>query len=406
MLGSLLFQVPCPATVPQSGEGASGIEGADEPILELGYRWRPLELTDHTFPAWDHLGLHGIEASWVAEDRLYLAHGRQYALLNGKEFNGISPARPMEVRCLPMNGISPYYSCLKYRLGAFFMKRGTRILRQDPVSGAWTTYFSGSRAFSQFEILPGGRIALVCPRTPPGTALPPGAAWFETVSSEDHDSMPLLEFHDPERPGKADRVIPFPSDLSRTLSRVNGYPLIDRTIQLMDHVLLVNGRAGQVFQLDTRTESVRLLDVPWKRLDSAFLKEVEGSGIRPQGPAGTLQISQFAFPFQIHVYPSSGREVVVAVVLATLDKGYSRKKDEQARAGGNRFYPLAKESTPGNRSGREWLRFFRYDPLSRTFTECRSAPFRRIRAEMQENWVSPDGDLIPLALLGFEPAAD
>lgn len=397
---SLLVHSSWPVAASQPGEAACLVREPGEPVLDLGYRWRPMELTDPTFPACDYLGLPDLEASWVADDRLFLAHGRHYLLVDRKDLRRLSAGRPMRVQLLPVNGVSPYYHCLKFRSGAFFMKRGTQVLRQDPGSGAWEPYFAGSRVFSQFEILPGGRIALVCPRTPPRAPLPIEACWLETVSSGDHEAMPLLECYNREKPGKPDRVVPFPSALSTTLSRVNAYPLIDRTVLLKDQILLINGRAGQVFQLDTRTDSVHLVDVPWQRLDDSFLKVIGRAGVLPREPAGTIQISHCSFPFQIQVYPSSERDVVVAAVRATLEEAYSRKKDEQARLDGNRFFPLGKVFGKGD----EWLKFFRYDPDSMAFTELRTAPFRRIKAAMQETWVSPEGVPTPLAALGFEPA--
>ncbi len=84
------------------------------------------------------------------------------------------------------------------------------------------------------------------------------------------------------------------------------------------------------------------------------------------------------------------------------EPGHSLQRDAEAMRSGNRFASLAHEFTPEERERRAWLRYYRYDPGSRTFTPLKDPRLDRLRLNLNDHWLALSGKAIPLVSLGLD----
>lgn len=385
-------------------------DGCDKPLefkaIDIGYQWRPYDLRDLSFPDPGYLGEHDFNAD-LEESVLRISHGLACSQAQLHESRNITRVEPGCARPLPSHGANPYFSGLKFRQGAFHLRKGRTIQRRDPVSGVWRTIFKATKGFSQFEILPRGKIALICPNTLPDTERPIESSFLEMLSSGDNANIPLMEIYDRTRPGRPEKVFPYPESVAPTLLEVNSYPLVDRITRVEDQVLLVSSQAGQIFHFDISTGLLKDIQVPWARLDGPFMKRAASLGLKPPQPYGGLTLSQVAFPLKVFLYPQGGNNVLVVVLPNTFPSpGFSLERDAREWETGGRFVPLAKEFTPEERMKADWILFYRYDTLTRTMTQCHFPRLLASSNDPREYWFTLEDEAIPFTAFGMLPAAE
>jgi hypothetical protein len=282
------------------------------------------------------------------------------------------------------------------------MKDKGRIFKYDSDRKQWNVHFSARRGFSQFEILPDDRVAIVCPVSQPIATLPDSLAFMEMEASVDNEKVPLMEIYSVAQPSTPAKVIPFPKEVAGTLLLVNAHPLIDKTIQMNGQFLLLNTRAGQVFVYDSTDHSVLSLKVPWPSLTPEVLKDLDKLGMKPTGRNGVVKLSQWSFPVRIHLYPQNSREILFAVIMNPVcEPGYSRLRDAHEIPSGNRFAPVTKEYTVEENKNWSWMKYYRYDVAKRRFEELKNPKLSALRLDFAEHWLTLAGDAIPLNTLGL-----
>ncbi len=383
-----------PAQVPEFHVPARIAEGHAGP-------WRPFRMQDLTFPRSDYNGFLDIDAS-LDGGKLILALEDRFTILQAKRRLDLRAAPRAVSGPIPASPMGAYYGGLKFRQGRFHVRSGTTILRQDPVTGAWSPCFKARRLFSQFEILPGGRILLVCPTDRPTVVDMPAIWTHEMVCSAGNERMPIAELYEASRPDRPVRTYPFPPAMAPACMQVNGFPLIDRTFQVNDHFFLINSQAGQVFVFDATNRSMAAPDTPWTRLDTSFLAWVDRQGLRPLKEAGETRISCHAFPLRMHTYPQDGRTVLFAVIQnSAIDAEYTQRMDALERKAGNRFAPLPRVFTPAERAAWTWMTYWIYDIQTQRFTRQEDPRLAGLRLDFTRHWLTSAGDAIPAAELGL-----
>ncbi|HLO66186.1 MAG TPA: hypothetical protein VK188_04155 [Holophaga sp.] len=358
-------------------------------------------MVDLTFPRADYPGLGDLDASY-AGGTLYLGLGERHVLLRGRDPFDLTNEDRTGPQPFPPSPMGAYYGCLKFRNGKFFVKVGQKILRRDDPSGEWALYFHADRLFSQFEILPSGKVLLLCPTDRPTTLSTPALWDLEMRCSTGNEQMPLAELHSVGGSGRPERVHPFPDAVQAALRRTNGFPLVDRTFQMGNHFFLLNSQVGQVFLYDAGKGRMTLLETPWPRFDDRHVGWVEERGLRPPAEWGEVHVSCHAFPLKIHAYPQNERQVLFAVIMnSALDGNYASRMDAFEKNRGNRFAPLPRIYTPEERAAWSWMKYFIYDMPSGTFHACKNPRLEALRLDFNEHWVKASGEAIPLRKLGL-----
>ena len=352
---------------------------------------RDFRVTDLFWPRADYAGFGDIDASLVSS-WLFLAHDKHFALFERTDRQSLGTAATSGPKALPdtPNAQSPYFGGLKFRRNTFFVRIGRDIFRRDPETGAWQDYFKGKVLFSQFEILPDGKVLIICPTPRSPITVSPTLLDLEMTLSKGNENLALMELHAPDRPEKPERVFPFPQGISGTLPWVNDYPLVDRTFQVEKHFFLINSQVGQIFVYDSDTRDLRALDVPWPSLNDTFMAGLDRLRLKPPKP------------LKIHAYPQNRREVHFAVIRNSVpDEAYVRTREEYARKEGNSFAPLAKIFSPAERASWAWMKYCLYDVSTQTFRECRNPRLSALRLDFAEHWLTPTGDAVPLSKFGL-----
>ena len=314
-----------------------------------------------------------------------------------------SPKASVEMEPIPPGEFS-FLAALKKRYGRYYCKSERAVLEYDPAARTWNEVLRTGKTFSEFEILPGGEILLVCAGLPErGSGAMPGLWMF--LQRFQYDSLNFLEIY-PRNGDQPEAAWKLPADLASVCRCVGGVPVFDRTVPLGETLLVVNSFLGVIYALDLPTLALSRLEVPWASLDRAFLGEAFGRLKDLGKPTGVVIIPREIFPFSLSFYPKSGHS---ASVLVRMNNHFSpgacaaRQLEEQAK--GNGFLAVGHEYTPAEiRAGEDTL-LFELDLGKRRF---RSSPFPLQVAPLSFHlvsslWLDPSGNWAHLDLLNPFP---
>lgn len=265
---------------------------------------------------------------------------------------GLTPV----LECHPVpEGAKDLYQCVKFRHGRFFRKHGEDAIQEyDPGTRRWSTLCRTKGRFSQFEILPGGDIVLLCAGIP-DPAFPVRTGMDMTIQRYLQESFRFLDVRSRGADGKGVTIKP-PADLEALCRQVEDVPVFDRIVPFDDKLLLIHSHLGLLYLFDPAASSLVRVDVPWPSLTPAFLDQVRN---RQGLPTARLVVSQGLFPSEIQVYP---RDAVSATVLVRMNNhlllGPSKARDlEERRRGGGFVLPLREYSEADIRAGEDWSVF-------------------------------------------------
>lgn len=394
---------PPPGTL-AGGSGAGKVEAFLVPSLIAGAYsgpWRPYRMVDLTFPMADYPGWGDPEVSY-AHGTLFLGLGENHVLLRGRNPFDLNTAERSGPAPLPSSPMGAYYGGLKYRDGQFFVRAGQKILRKGAADGTWVLHFQSDRLFSQFEILPSGKVLLVCPTNRPSTLAMPILWNQEFLCSAGNEQLPLAELYSVDRPERPEKVYPFPECCQSALRKTNDFPLVDKTFQMGKYFFLLNSQVGQLFVLDSGQGRMTFLDTPWPAFNDRHVGWVDAQGLRPSAQRGEVRISCHGFPLKVHPYPQNEHEVLFAVIQnAALDSDYAKRMDQDERSRGNRFAALPRTFTAEERAAWSWMRYYIYDIPSGRFHACRNSRLEALRLDFTNHWVTASGEAIPLRKLGL-----
>ena len=395
-----------PQAIPESSGFPAAIDVPNLTVLspeqskEYQGSFKSFEITDLAFPAGDYPGVPDLAAA-LEGSRLILARHKGYCIFAPVRKQGIFGMKPAEAGPIPPAGRGAYYGACKFRQGSFFTRSGTRILKYNKSRQAWESYFTARKLFSQFEILPGGRILLVCP-TARAPLESPWAQSMEMTVNKGEVKLALAEIHSVHNPGGPERTIPYPAAIEKTLDKANNVPLIDATCQIGAQYLLINSQVGQIYAFDSATGSMNLVETPWPRLDSAYLLDLEETMPRPLKEGSVIKVSSLSFPWKIIIHPQNvGTALITVLRHSGVDAGFVAARVQQERALGNDFAPLPRIYTETEKEAWAWREQYIYDVRSRRLSPCRTPALAALRCDPGEFWLTPAGGRIPLESLGL-----
>jgi len=268
--------------------------------------------------------------------------------------------------CHPVpKGENNLYQCIKYRHGRFFRKHGEDSVQVfDSAARKWSTLCRTKGRFSQFEVLRGGDIVLLCSGLPdPGA--PARTGMDMTIQRYLKGSFRFLEIC----PQGSDRQGPrsgpgLPDDLESLCRQVDDIPVFDRMVPFDDKLLVIHSLLGLLYLYDPAKSSLARIDAPWPSLTPAFLEQAR---TRQALPTAQLVLSQGLFPSEIQVYP---RDALTATVLVRMnnhirvDAAQARDREERARGRGF-ILPSRDFIDQDIRDGEDWS-VYDLDLVSRT----------------------------------------
>lgn len=246
-----------------------------------------------------------IDASVDLKGTLHILRGSRHLQLAhalASEAIRIDPA--------PVEEANRYYSGFKVRNGTYFYRKLHSIYTFDLKTRQWREYFTATKLFSQFEILPDGRIALICTGYPARKE----AIRHPLVYPIDRLKPESARFVEVYLPGsrQPEWTLDLPEDYVKTASLVDPVRPVDLTFQVGTRFLLQQSQLGLLWLLDPEEKRLVPMELPWPHLSPAWLTRTAATLLKVPQPE---KITRIAIPYgiwpEVYVLPQDTNRVLI-----------------------------------------------------------------------------------------------